>query len=111
MMCSFASYPYPSGPMTRAPAGQVNGEQNPLRGELTMSNTTHTSRPRQRKSLQPATGTVAVLRPVGTVGTDRHTGEITINGKAYFLHLSETCSSLFGFDATHDAPTHYDVSA
>lgn len=76
-----------------------------------MSNPTTTRPVRQRKPLAPVSGTCNVLHPVGTIGpVENRVGEVSINGKAYFLRLTPTCYSLFGFDVRKGQPTHYDIA-
>src|SRR5262249_30097190 len=69
------------------------------------------TRNRTFRQLPAVTGTVKVLRPVGSIGPEKNqVGEITINGKPYFVRLTDTCYQLFGFDEKKGEPSHYDVA-
>ncbi|MCI0462121.1 MAG: hypothetical protein L0Z62_34650 [Gemmataceae bacterium] len=65
------------------------------------------SRARAPRPLAPASGTVRLLRPVGTVNDT--TGEIRIDAKDYYLQVEEASYRLVGYDQQHQAPTAYDL--
>jgi hypothetical protein len=64
---------------------------------------------RPARTLKPAAGSVTVLRPVGTV--NETTGEVSINGKPYYLTCLESGFRLTGYDAREGAVTTYDLPA
>jgi len=66
-----------------------------------------TTKTRTRKPLEPATGSVRVLRPVGTVNEDA--GEVSINGQAYYLACHKTGYRLHGYDPKRQQATCYDL--
>ncbi len=53
-------------------------------------------RKRRRQPLEPATGTVKILRPVGEVNAT--TGEVQISAKAYYLSVFPGGYHLTGWD-------------
>jgi hypothetical protein len=65
--------------------------------------------PRKEKAPEPASGTVRVLRPVGSV--NEVTGGVAINGKAYYLQLFNQGYRLTGWDERKAEPTVYDLPA
>src|SRR5262249_40074872 len=62
-----------------------------------------------RKQVKPAHGTVRVLRPIGAVNPT--TGEIAINGRAYYLTRHATGYRLTGYDPRERQATVYDLPA
>jgi hypothetical protein len=62
---------------------------------------------RVRKPLTPVSGSVRVLRPLGTIGPDA--GEVQINEKPYYLTRHATGYRLTGYDERHAAVTVYDL--
>jgi hypothetical protein len=64
---------------------------------------------RNRKPLVPVSGTANVLRPVGAVNDT--TGEVSINGRPYYLTVHATGYRLTGFDAKKARSTVYDLPA
>lgn len=66
-----------------------------------------TTTPTRKRQLQPVSGSVKLLRPVGEVNDT--TGEVAINGKSYYLTCHDTCYRLTGWDQQHAAPTCYDL--
>ena len=73
---------------------------------------TITKTPRKSKTskpLAPVSGTVRVLRPVGSVND--LAGEIAISGTAYYLECRGTCYTLTGYDSRKGEVTSYDLPA
>jgi hypothetical protein len=68
-------------------------------------------RPRQEKPAAAVHGTVRVLQPVGSISGPAHTstGEVAINGKAYFCRCLEHGYQLFSYDARKKQTTVYDL--
>ena len=64
-----------------------------------------TSRP--GRQLAPASGRVLVLRPLGAV--TETTGEISINGKPYYLTCHPHGFRLTSYDSLHQGVTVYDL--
>jgi hypothetical protein len=67
------------------------------------------TQPRPRKQVKPVRGTVRVLRPVGVVNPT--TGEVAINGRAYYLTRHATGYRLTGYDPRERQATVYDLPA
>jgi glycine/D-amino acid oxidase-like deaminating enzyme len=61
------------------------------------------------RQLQPVTGSVKVLRPIGDVNDKA--GEITIDGKAYYLTRPDNNFRLTGYDHRKQQVTTYDLPA
>ena len=77
-------------------------------GSLTESRPSVKSSRSNRKPLQPVSGSVKVLRPVGDVNAT--TGEILINGnKQYYLQVLQTGYRLWSYDERARAVTSYDL--
>ena len=67
------------------------------------------TQPRPRKQVKPAHGTVRVLRPIGAVNPT--TGEVAINGRAYYVTRHATGYRLTGYDPRKREVTVYDLPA